>query len=160
MGDVSRNVSWLLYVYGLVRDVSDVGVAEGAGFAELYRAEWPRLVRLALILTGSREVAEDLVQDAFVRYAASRRGVARPAAYLRSSVVNLPRPVPPRESGGEAPERDPGVWADPEIDETAWALRSLPERYRSALVLRFYADLPVAEVAAMLGCRTGTARVR
>jgi hypothetical protein len=111
------------------------------GFEEFYRAEWPRLMRVALMLTGSRELAEDIVHDAFVRYVAERRPVTNPPAYMRSIVVNLVRDryrharVQGRRLGVE-----PGPWADPEIDETWWALQALPHRYRAALVLRFYAD--------------------
>jgi RNA polymerase sigma factor (sigma-70 family) len=130
-----------------------------AGFDELYRAEWPRLVRLALALTGSRAVAEDVVHDAFVRLAGERRDAVRPPAYLRAIVVNLVRDRYRHarvEARHVAPP--PGVSTDPEIDETWWALQRLPERYRNALVLRFYADLSVADVAALLGCRPGTAK--
>jgi RNA polymerase sigma factor (sigma-70 family) len=131
----------------------------GAGFDELYRAEWPRLVRLALALTGSRDAAEDVVHDAFVRLAGERREALRPPAYLRAIVVNLVRDRY-RHARVEARHlaAPPGVSIDPEIDETWWALQRLPERYRSALVLRFYADLTVADVATLLGCRTGTAK--
>jgi RNA polymerase sigma factor (sigma-70 family) len=131
----------------------------GEGFDELYRAEWARLVRLALALTGSREVAEDVVHDAFVRLALERRDALRPPAYLRSIVVNLVRDRY-RHARVEAKHAASvsGVSVDPEIDETWWTLQSLPERYRTALVLRFYADLTVADVATLLGCRTGTAK--
>ncbi len=46
----------------------------------------------------------------------------------------------------------------PEVDETWEALRRLPDRQRAAIVLRFYEDLPEAEIARVLGCRPGTVK--
>jgi DNA-directed RNA polymerase specialized sigma24 family protein len=46
----------------------------------------------------------------------------------------------------------------PELDETWALLRALPERQRMAVVLRFYEDLPEAEIARLLGCRPGTVK--
>jgi RNA polymerase sigma factor (sigma-70 family) len=132
---------------------------DGTAFEDLYRSEWASLVRLALIMTGSREVAEDLVHDEFVRFAAGRRGAVSRSAYLRASVVNLVHDRYRRRRVEHVHRgASPTAWTDPEIDETWFALQSLPERYRAALTLRFYADLTVPEVAALLGCRTGTAK--
>ena len=135
------------------------GAARGVRFEDLYRTEWPRLVRTALIITGSREVAEDVVHDAFLRFAGAPQPVASPSAYLRSIVLNLVRDQF-RHAQLEARRLEShfGPWADAEIDETWWALQSLPQRYRAPLALRFYADLTVDDVAAALGCPTGTAK--
>jgi RNA polymerase sigma factor (sigma-70 family) len=51
---------------------------------------------------------------------------------------------------------EPRVELPPDVDETWSALAKIPERRRVALVLRFYEDLPVAEIAALMDCRTGT----
>ncbi len=128
-------------------------------FEEVYRAQWAPLVRLALALSGSREMAEDIVHDSFLRVSGSLENIANPAAYLRKTVVNAVRD---RYRRGQLEARHfvapPRLVPGPEIDETWAALQALPERYRAALVLRFYADLAVEDVAVVLGCRTGTAK--
>lgn len=127
--------------------------------AELYRQEYVPMVRLAHLITGSNEVAEDVVQESFVKMYRNWDRATRPGAYLRMIVVNgcrswhrrrrlererMPRPVP------EAVE--------PESRELLDALAGLGVRQRTALVLRFYADLSEADVARALGCRPGTAK--
>jgi RNA polymerase sigma factor (sigma-70 family) len=104
-------------------------------------------------------MAEDVVHDAFLRLAGARRPVANPSAYLRSIVVNLVRDqYRHTQLDARRVTTDLGLWADPEIDETWSALQALPQRYRAPLVLRFYVDLTVEDVAGALGCPTGTAK--
>jgi RNA polymerase sigma factor (sigma-70 family) len=131
--------------------------ADSERMEALYRAEWAPMVRLAFILCGSRELAEDVVHDAFLRLSA--RAAVNPPGYLRTIVVNLVRDHHRRHrvEARHLPA-PPTPWADPEIDETWVALHALPERQRLALVLRFYADLPVEEVAHLLDCPPGTAK--
>lgn len=126
---------------------------------ELYRHQWAPLVRLAYFLTGNRPMAEDVVQDAFVRLDGRRRFPERPEAYLRMTVVNLVRDRRRRavvERRHLLPPPEPVL--NPELDELWGHLWALPARERQALVLRFYADLPVAEVASLLHCPEGTAK--
>jgi DNA-directed RNA polymerase specialized sigma24 family protein len=127
-------------------------------FEEVYRAHWAPLVRLAFALSGSREVAEDVVHDAFVRVSTALEELDNPAAYLRVAVVNGVRD---RHRRVQVAQRHPaapsGPAPGPDLDETWEVLQALPERYRSALVLRFYADLSVEDVARLLRCRPGTA---
>lgn len=133
--------------------------ATADGVAELYRQEYGPMVRLAHLITGSNEAAEDIVQESFVKMYRSWDRAAQPGAYLRTVVVNgcrswhrrrrlererIPRPAP------EAVE--------PESRELLDALAGLGLRQRTALVLRFYADLSEADVARVLGCRPGTAK--
>lgn len=130
----------------------------------LYRTHYAPMVRLAHLITGSNEVAEDLVQEAFVRlHGHDVAALGNPAGYLRTSVVNRCRSWQRRavlerrhESSGRV---DPSAAVQPvEVDETLAALARLRPRQRAALVLRFYADLPEAEIAATLGCRPGTVK--
>ena len=130
---------------------------------EAYRRLWPALVRLAFLLTGSAGGAEDVVHDAVV--AASRHWdrVDNPDGYLRRAVVNRARSTHRRAGREEravarlAVRPVPDALA-PEVDETWAVLRDLPERQRHALVLRFYEDLPDADIARLLGCRPATVR--
>jgi RNA polymerase sigma factor (sigma-70 family) len=132
--------------------------APGAGFEELYQAYWDPMVRLATLLVDRPAVAEELVQEAFVRVERAYDRLDAPVAYLRAAVVNrcrsyLRRASLERRHQLEAPLEVTG----PELDETWQQLRRLTSRRRAAIVLRFYADLRVDEVAEILGCRPGTA---
>ncbi|WCO65370.1 sigma-70 family RNA polymerase sigma factor [Iamia majanohamensis] len=131
----------------------------------LYRAEQATMVRLAHLLTRDRAVAEEVVQEAFVRVHARLDDVDDPGAYLRTTVVNLCRGRDRREVTAERygrslgpPPTTPAPRVPRELDEVWQALGRLPRRRRDALVLRYYADLPTAEVARLLGARPATAR--
>lgn len=125
----------------------------------VYRSDRERLVRMAFMLVGSQQVAEDVVHEAFTQTWTRLDGVGDPVAYVRQAVVNLCRRHH-RRQGVEARHapHPPGAELAVEIDETWDALWRLPERQRAALVLRYYEDLDVAGVAHALGCRLGTAK--
>jgi RNA polymerase sigma factor (sigma-70 family) len=146
-------------IYGGVTAETNVDSPE---LDRLYRSERDRLRRLAYLMTGHLHVADEIVHDAFVRLQPRLAGVAAPPAYLRVTVVNLC--LGWRRRTAMARERDPRpdrAWADPpEIDETWDLLARLPDDQRAVLVLRFYEDLPIADIAAVLGCRPSTARSR
>jgi RNA polymerase sigma factor (sigma-70 family) len=136
-----------------------VAVTAAPEIERFYREQRDRSVRLAFLLTGSPEVAEELTQEAFLRIWPQLHHLDNPAAYLRTVLVNLARGHHRRR----ATERDhppvpPGPALPGEIDETWHQLWLLPERQRAALVLRFYTDMDVAGVADALGCRLGTAK--
>src|SRR5688500_14631222 len=61
------------------------------GLVDLYRSHYGPMVRLAYLLTSSNEVAEELVQDAFVKVHRSWANATNPPAYLRTAVVNATR---------------------------------------------------------------------
>jgi RNA polymerase sigma-70 factor (sigma-E family) len=142
---------------------------EQAGLATLYDRSAPAATRLAYLLTGDRMLAEDLVQDAFVRVA-GRLGHLREAgafdAYLRRAVVNLAknhfrrraveRAFLDRSASGQPVAGHEGSVV--ERRATMAALAKLPARQRAAIVLRFYEDLPEDEIARILRCRNGTVR--
>lgn len=136
----------------------DLGALEA-----LYREEYDASVRLAHVLVGDRGRAEELAQDAFVRIAPHLDGATNPAAYLRTALVNLCRdhgrrttragtlPIPPERVAPEPPL--------PSTSSAVWqALQDLPERQRIAVTLRYYLDLPDAEIAVVLGARPTTVR--
>ena len=121
----------------------------------------------AYSITGNHADAEDAVQDAFVRMVGRYRDLRNPdafAAYLRRTVVNLShshfrrlrveRAYVAREGARPAP-------AAPELGarEEMWqALLHLPERQRTAIVLRYYEDLSEAETADAMRCPKGTVK--
>lgn len=131
--------------------------------ADLYRAEQPGMVRLATLLLRDQAVAEELVQEAFVRLQPKLATVDQPGAYLRTIVVNLCRGHGRRAATAAAHPPPPASAAAPPVlpDDLSpvWlAMGDLPERQRHALVLRFYLDLPDDEIARLLDARPGTVR--
>ncbi len=129
----------------------------------LYRARYEASVRLAHLLVADRAVAEELVQDAFVRLLPRIGELEDPAAYLRATVVNLCRDAGRRATRGRALRRDrPSHVEPPTIPATStavWAaLQGLPERQRIAVCLRFYDDLPDDEIARVLDVKEATVR--
>ena len=125
---------------------------------EVFERERLGLVRLAHAITGSNALAEDIVQDAYLRFR-GRTDVASPGAYLRTVVVNLSRDSLRRRATAERVRHEPPVaLSAPELDETWTIVRSLPERYRTALALRFYEDLSEAQIATLMGVRPGTVK--
>jgi RNA polymerase sigma-70 factor (sigma-E family) len=139
---------------------------------ELYLRHAGDAIRLAYLLTGDRALAEDLVQDAFVRLAGRLAHLRDPEAfdaYLRTTVVNLSRSHWRRRKVERAYlERargslEPRAMERPddsvEDRDALWrALARLSHRQRAALVLRFYEDLPNDEVARLLKTRPGTVK--
>src|SRR5438067_2468620 len=135
---------------------------------DLYRRHAPDAARLAYLLTGDRALAEDLVQDAFVRMFGRFRDLRNPdafGAYLRRTIVNLAnshfrrlrveRAYVAREGAAPAAAAAPEVGAR---DEMWRALLGLPERQRTAIVLRFYEDLSEAETSDVMRCPKGTVK--
>lgn len=125
---------------------------------QVYRDHRVTLVRLGFLLTGSQEDGEDLVQSAFLTASARWSEIEQPLAYLKRAVVNqasdlLKRRV--RERGRPAAE---GVTEIPEIDEMWVIIQRLPHRQRIVVVLRFYEDLPLLEIARLLQRPPATVR--
>ena len=123
---------------------------------ETYRELRLPLLRLAFLLTGSRETAEDVVQSAFASVQPRWDRIDDPPAYLRRCVVNLAKDGQRREFRRRRllriqPEQ---VTAMPEMDET-WALvRQLPVAQRAVVVLHYYEDLPLVEIGHLLDRRS------
>jgi len=117
------------------------------------------MVRLAHVIVGSNEVAEDVVQEAFVRLHRRWTDVQNPPGFLRTVVTNLCR-TEIRRSRLASRRSSPTVdsVSNPELDETWAAVCGLPFRQRAVLALRYYLDLPEAEIAQILDCRLGTVK--
>jgi DNA-directed RNA polymerase specialized sigma24 family protein len=131
-------------------------------FAEFYLAQYPSLVRLAFVLTSSSEVAEDLVQDCFVRVHRHYENLDTPDRYVKQAVVNACKSHF-RRLGRERDRRPLLYVVDGDsaaggttAGELHDVLMELPYRQRAAVVLRYFADLSEAEIAEVLDCRPGT----
>ena len=135
------------------------GPMSSSELSTLYRRQRVAMIRLARLLTGSTSVAEEVVQDAFLRIHQRKVQPENPDGYLRTTVTNLCKGHLRRlRLERRLPQRDPGTFNDPEVDETWAAVCRLPFRQRAVLALRFYEDLPEAEIARVLGCRPGTVK--
>ena len=133
--------------------------------AELVESDGAALLRFAYLLCRDAGRAEDLVQDALVRMMRSRSTVDAPAAYARKVIVNeylgwRRRRSSTERIGTSGLDRGVADATDAVADrELVWQLiGSLPPRARAVLVLRYFEDLPDAEIAAWLGCAEPTVR--
>jgi RNA polymerase sigma-70 factor (sigma-E family) len=126
-------------------------------FESLYADEVDAMARVAFLMVGSVEQAEELVHDAFARLFERWDRVDNPGGYLRTCVVNgckdrlRRRSVERRHPVSPAP-------SDPETEHLADVLATLPYRQRAAVVLRFYEDRSESDIADLLGCRPGTVK--
>jgi RNA polymerase sigma-70 factor (sigma-E family) len=149
-------------------DHADLAAAE-AGVTALYQAQALGLMRLAHIMLGDRQSAEDVVQEAFCglyRRWSHLSDPGRALPYLRTSVLNGCRSLQRRRTGPRAQPSDgqPAVSAEAAVitgeerREVMRALRRLPARQREALVLRYYLDLSAEEIAATMGIGPSSVR--
>lgn len=141
---------------------------DDGAFEPFVRAHTAALLRTAFLLTGDVAAAEELVQDTLVHLYPQWGRVAAaavPLAYVRRAATN--RFLNARKSTrrevvvAEVPDlgvSDAVSTALDERDEQWTLLQALPARQRAALVLRYYDDLPDADIAAALRCRQGTVR--
>jgi RNA polymerase sigma factor (sigma-70 family) len=170
-------------------DIADAGLSPGAAAAvtTLYAEHALGLVRLAVVLTGDRGAAEDIVQDAFLglfRRWDHLADTTAPLAYLRVSVLNGCRTALRRRSrlwlgatadfaeaaaesadsvsyggaAGLAESAETRALLGDEQRAVAAALRKLPRRQREAVVLRYYLDLSEAETAQAMQVSRGTVK--
>ncbi|MCP4963480.1 MAG: hypothetical protein GY925_29955, partial [Actinomycetia bacterium] len=116
------------------------------------------MVRLARLIVGSVAVAEEIVHDAFVAVLEREATIEDHGAYLRKVVVNNCHSVTRRTLTGRdkvaqlaASDQARSVELPPVLDETWQALVVLTQKQRTAIVLRYYADYPIAEVARLMG---------
>jgi len=167
-------------------DIADTRETPGAAASvtALYADHALGLVRLAVVMTGDRSAAEDIVQDAFLglyRRWDRLSDMTAPLAYLRVSVVNgcrtalrrrsrlslwpgagaddpLDGLIPAAGTGAPAESAEASVLLSEEQHAVAAALRKLPPRQREAVVLRYYLDLSEEETAQVMGVTRGTVK--
>jgi RNA polymerase sigma-70 factor (sigma-E family) len=137
-------------------------------FVEFVRRRGDHHLRTAVLLTGDWHAAEDLVQSALVKlYRAWPRldTTVDPDAYLRRILVNTHRSWWRARWRRELPVG--GLPDRATVDNSDWlaladavrtALAALPARQRTALVLRYFDDLPEAQVADLMGCSVGSVK--
>ena len=141
-------------------------------FEDFVQARSAGLFRTALLLTGQNVAeAEDLLQlcleRAYRHWTRIARQGGEPERYARRILVNAAndrwrrlgrRPERPFDSAASEPAVPDGAIQLADRDALVRALSGLPQRQRSVIVLRYFDDLDVAEIALMLGCSTATVR--
>jgi RNA polymerase sigma-70 factor (sigma-E family) len=137
---------------------------------ELYSAHYRSLVRLAAVLVRDTPTAEEVVQDAFIAMHDGwqrLKDTEKALAYLRQAVVNRSRSVlrhrlvverNPQKPPPDMPSAEHGALTLLERSAVVAALRDLPDRQREAIVLRYYADLSEAEIAAAMKISRGAVK--
>jgi RNA polymerase sigma factor (sigma-70 family) len=131
--------------------------------------EHPRLVGILGLYCGDVGVAEELAQEALARACRDWRKVQRfdsPEGWVHRVALNLAhsyfrhraaeRRAQDRMRSKAALEAETGE--DPRRIELVDALKGLPHRQRAAVLLRYYLDLPIAQVASLLECPEGTVK--
>ncbi|WP_210589143.1 SigE family RNA polymerase sigma factor [Streptomyces sp. GESEQ-35] len=143
--------------------------ARAGEFDEFVAARWSGLFHLARLLTGGdRHRAEDLLQESLVKlwFVWPKISEEAPEAYVRKVLARAAARSARRRWWGERPvEQLPDVAVPGDVSAAVAersrleaALAQLTPRQRAAVVLRYYQDLPEAQVAQALGCPVGTAR--
>jgi len=142
---------------GLVTEVD-------AGYSTFFRDEFPAVVRTIALMLRDRPRAEEITQDAFIQLLLAWpkiSGYERPEAWVRRVAVRLAMRSIRRDRlwtlvrGGLLPSEP----ARPSRFDVDGAIRRLSASQRAAIVLHYYEDRPLAEVALILGCAEPTARV-
>ncbi len=143
--------------------------AASTRLSALYDEHYETMVKLAAIYVDDRHSAEEVVQDAFVRLLRGNYVVkpGREAAYLRQAVLNGARSalrrrrvqrlhVPDRPAPVAAAEE--GGMHRSDRDRILEAVRRLPHKQASVVILRYYLDLSEAEIADTLGMARGSVK--
>ena len=139
--------------------------SEVDAFDAFVRARMPALLRFAHALTGDPHTAADLVQDALERTGMRWSRLDKngdPEAYVRRAILNgrtsrwrklhretLVDALPERSGALDPPARDEQLWN---------LLKTLPQRQRAVIVLRYYEDMSEEQIAQTLGCAPGTVK--
>lgn len=157
-------------VAALDRDHGEVVIPVAAStLPALYDQHFRSMVKLASMYVDDRETAEEVVQDAFVKLLSGSYRIedGKHAPYLRQMVLNGARSMlrkrrvrrlhAPEQPGPVAAAEESGV-ANTERTRILAAIRELPEKQASVLILRYYLDLSEAEIAETLGIARGSVK--
>jgi RNA polymerase sigma-70 factor (sigma-E family) len=147
-----------------------IGRAADEAVTALYHAHYAMLVRTAALLVGDLATAEDVVQDCFIAMHRAwwrLRDTSKALPYLRRAVINRSRSVLRHrvvvdrhlpQLAPQLPSAEDSALAGMERSSVPAALRALPIRQREVVVLRYYADLSEAQIAAALGISKGAVK--
>lgn len=138
-----------------------------ADYSAFYQAEFRPMVALAAAVSGRHEVAEDLAHEALTkayRHWGRISQYDKPGAWLRRVTVNLALSSRKRFAAEIRAKlriaAEPTLGPPPERHHDVWHhVRSLAPKQRAAIALFYLEDLPVAEIAQILGCEPATAKV-
>jgi RNA polymerase sigma-70 factor (sigma-E family) len=146
------------------------GQAADEAVAVMYHAHYAMLVRTAALLVGDFATAEDVVQDCFIAMHRAwwrLRDTRKALPYLRRAVINRSRSVLRHRAVADRhlpplapllPSAEDSALAGMERSSVPAALRALPIRQREVVVLRYYADLSEAQIAAAMGISRGAVK--
>ncbi len=135
-------------------------------FEEIVKRTAPKLRHIAYLFSGNWADAEDLTQAAFLkayRYLQRVCEVEAPDAYLKQILVRTCIDEARKRRVAEyVTDSIPDVGVTDDQNDEKWAMRAalakVPLSQREILILRFYADMSVAETATILGCSTGNVK--
>lgn len=144
----------------MVNDGIESTTTRDDSFGAFYADRFAALSRLAFLLTGSSEAADEIAQEACEQVFRRWDDIDYPRAYARSAVISGSRSWGRRRTVRESAPSERARFAELDGDAIAVrvALADLPERQREVLVLRYYADLKVDDIAVEVGARPGTVK--
>ena len=137
-------------------------------FDAFYLREFPKLVALAVAVSGSRAAGEDLAQEAMMRAHSNWARIStydKPGAWARRVTINLctsflRRKVAETKATLRLPRDGVEFPPEPPQDEAVWRhVRDLPRKQRAAVALHYLEDRPVKDIAQILDCSEATAKV-
>jgi RNA polymerase sigma factor (sigma-70 family) len=146
-----------------VVEVDGISQILSAQFVQFYQEQYPNMVRLATLLTGSNETGEDITQEAFLALSLRFSALENPSAYLRKSVVNatkrLHRDRKRRLARLQLLASPTSTTSNPydRVELADW-VSALPFRQRVVVVGRYWVGWSETELAELLGCRPGTVK--
>jgi RNA polymerase sigma factor (sigma-70 family) len=135
-----------------------MSAAERIDLADCYRQQRTELIRLAFLLSGDRELAEDVVHAVFADVQSRWGSVIDARAYLRRAVTNRVKDAQRRRFRQPTVPDERAVTGIPDLDETWHAVRRLPPAQRHVVVLHFYEDMTLVDIAALLDRKPATVR--
>ncbi len=138
-------------------------------FEDLFVEEYPHVVRTVLLVLQDEGRAEEVTQDAFVqwlRHWSKVRDYDRPGAWVRRVAIRLAVRTARREQRQAAmlarlrPQRVQELPVFPIAPETMAAIRALPVKERVVVVLHYFEDRPVEQIADLLDCTKSAVKMR
>ena len=139
--------------------------SEDAAFDALFRREFGPITRTAYLIVGDWEVAREIAQDAFVqvlRHWKKVKAMESPGGWARRVAIRDAVRSRRREARGRRLLHGvaPGFVgeSEPAGGDVRRALLTLPKQQRAAIALHYLDDLPVSEIAGLLGCSEGTVK--